>query len=187
MRYNEKTDMVEIYYNGVWNEWKGGALQFDGYLYLLGSFSTKGVIFTNEYIRTSYVGTTSYANIVLNEASIRINATSTQGTNTAGTFVFTSPLNLKKYSKLRVTLENLVQSQSSYSLTFTCGIATSTSATTFEVSISTKTKGAQTLEVDLSNITDESERYIGFSMANGYGAGDGSACYALISKIELVQ
>ena len=38
VRYDSARDMVQIYYNGVWNDWKQGGMQFNGTIYENGTF-----------------------------------------------------------------------------------------------------------------------------------------------------
>lgn len=176
---------MDIYSDGVLVGSLNCGFQFDGYLYLNGVFSNKSVVFTNEYNKTSYNGNSSYVSLVFNETDITMNCNSTQGTNTNGMFVFASPLDLSKYSKLKVTLSALQYSATSYPTTFRIGIATSPSATANELQLDTQNSG--TIVLDLSSITDSGNRYISFFMVNGYGNSNGNAAYATITKLELVE
>lgn len=50
MKYNPDTDTIQIFYNGIWNDWKTGGLQTH-YLYNLGEFvidMANGVYMTSE-------------------------------------------------------------------------------------------------------------------------------------------
>lgn len=151
IRYNPENDMIEIFYNGVWNAWKVSGMQsFD--------FPTDTV--NNDWQST--IMNVTYASGVPNKITFTATSNNTSvGNSTINSYALCkTPVMIKKGDKLKVTCSG------AYTGGNQCEIQISTNGTSF-TSLMTISQDSYSNEVDLANYADK-EVYIrvGFRAAS---------------------
>ena len=175
VRYNPETDMVEIFYNGVWNEWKQGAMQItDLILYDYGDEKTSlsGGWQPYAYIPSgASTSTKKLPTITKNSSNMKFEITGgTSSKSVLGALFAENSIDLTNYKTLKISL-------SSISGNGWFAISKNKKDLYDEVKSGNLVTGVNTLDIS----TIQGEHYIVLS------GGSTTSCTFVVEKVELIK
>ena len=109
MRYNPVTDMVEIFYDGVWHTWKQGNMQ-NLYAYYYGdeNIAITGGWSPYAYMHSGGGGALKAPTITRETNRMKLSLTGKSGSDyTGGTVFINTPIDVTNYSNLEAVVSNV--------------------------------------------------------------------------------
>lgn len=180
MRYNSETDMVEIYHNDNWNNWKSGDIQSDK-LYFYGNENTEltGGWTPYAYKTSSSSSAVSAPTVTKKEKYMKLSKT-VSGSNWLFGSVFTeNAIDLTDYEMLKLKVIGVQGANGGTSGSISLNI-TSTKSNSYSVTKSLSITSDGEYAIDISSLTGN--YYVCFAVARTSGT---VSCY--VESVQLLK